>query len=102
MKVEAELARREQQQQDSLGPADLDSLLSRARVPVSRGGVGQSEPVRTPAVGQSPSRTAAVGQSPSRGRLQVLDNVRPDLQPQDDLQGQFEQTLNTFRQRNRG
>ena len=91
MKVEAELARREQQQQDNLGPADLDSLLSRARVPVSRG----QAPVE-------PVRTAAVAQSPSRGRLQVLDNVRPDLQPQDDLQGQFEQTLNTFRQRNRG
>ena len=38
--------------------------------------------------------------------LQVLDNRRPALQPQPEdtetLSGEFESTLNTFRQRNRG
>lgn len=38
--------------------------------------------------------------------LQVLDNRRPALQPQPEdtegLEGEFESTLNTFRQRNRG
>ena len=38
--------------------------------------------------------------------LQVLDNRRPALQLQpedtDGLSGEFESTLNTFRQRNRG
>ena len=104
--VEAELARR-QQAQASLGPADLDSLVTRGQAPVtsrrrpqssvSRG--GPQSPVDT-----SP-QISAPG-APGRGRLQVLDNRRPALQPQfadsEGLSGEFESTLNTFRQRNRG
>jgi len=91
--VELELARRQQQQQqDNLGPAALESLLNRPsqresqrRVPTSR--VNDVSNV-----------------SPGRGRLQVLDNRRPPLQPQEEeqFQTEFDSTLNSFRQRNRG
>jgi len=106
--VEAELLRREQQQREveaelevrreqaeaSLGPSDLESLLSRRRpvrparpalrrVPVSRGGQG--------------------GQEAGRGRLEVLDIRRPPLQPQlGEDQEDFETNFNSFRQRNSG
>merc|ERR1719150_2383012 len=101
--VEAELARRQQQGADSLGPADLDSLLAssqgavsgggsglRTRGPVSRGGarLGQQ---------RSPAPPAA------RGRLQVLENRRPALQPQpEEEETEFRATASTFRQRQRG
>merc|ERR1712110_1188092 len=88
--VEEELARREQQQQANLGPSALDALISRGRqdqappsrgslrrVPVSRGGAG-------------------------RGRLEVLDNRRPALQPQEEEEEDFASNFNSFRQRNSG
>jgi len=128
--VEAELARREQTQEASLGPADLDSLLSqsqgrgsgsRRRLPGSRGGpqspvsrggpqssVSGGGPQSTVSRGgpQFPSSQISESGTPGRGRLQVLDNSRPALQPQTEDRGslstEFESTLSTFRQRNRG
>ena len=112
IQVEAELARREQQQQsfENLGPAALDSLLSRSR------GSGDSVPTAPSVTGQRSSQFDQFGSgrqsvrnpslrrgSVSRGggRLEVLDNTQPPLQPQDEELSEFESTLNTFRQRNR-
>ena len=93
--VEAELARREQTQEASLGPADLDSLLSqsqgrgsgsRRRLPGSRGGpqspvsrggpqssVSGGGPQSTVSRGgpQFPSSQISESGTPGRGRLQV-------------------------------
>ena len=108
--VKAELSRREQSSQSqNLGPSALDSLLTQSsqptssrnpglrRGPVSRGGVG----LQTSSNEDRRPQVQAVG---GRGRLQVLDNTRPPLQPQpeDEIQDEFEATLNSFRQRNRG
>merc|ERR1712029_516169 len=108
--VKAELSRREQSSQSqNLGPSALDSLLTQSsqptssrnpglrRGPVSRGGVG----LQTSSNEDRRPQVQAVG---GRGRLQVLDNTRPPLQPQpeDEIQDEFESTLNSFRQRNRG
>ena len=87
--VEEELARREQQQQANLGPSALDALISRGRqdqAPPSRGSLRRG-PV---------SRGGA-----GRGRLEVLDNRRPALQPQEEEED-FASNFNSFRQRNSG
>jgi len=101
--VEAELARR-QQAQTSLGPSDLDSLLTRGQAPASR-----RRPLGSRGGPQSPVDTSSQNSASGfagRGRLQVVDSRRPALQPQPEdseaLAGEFESTLNTFRQRNRG
>jgi len=88
--VEEELARREQQQQANLGPSALDALISRGRqdqAPPSRGSLRRG-PV---------SRGGA-----GRGRLEVLDNRRPALQPQEEEEEDFASNFNSFRQRNSG
>ena len=110
--VEAELERRrEQQAAASLGPSDLDSLLSRRRparpdrpslpsrsslrrAPVSRGGVGLQ---------QRGEEVTEARRGAGRGRLEVLDIRRPPLQPQpEEDQADFETNFNSFRQRNSG
>merc|ERR1719282_1204076 len=108
--MKAELSRREQSSQSqNLGPSALDSLLIQSsqptssrnpglrRGPVSRGGVGLQ-------TSSNEDRRPQVQAVSGRGRLQVLDNTRPPLQPQpeDEIQDEFEATLNSFRQRNRG
>ena len=106
--VEAELARRREQEAGAnLGPAGLDSLLSRRRparpsrvglrrAPVSRGGVGLQQ--RGQAGGGGEARGGE-----ARGRLEVLDIRRPPLQPQPgEDQTDFETNFNSFRQRNSG
>ena len=98
--VEEELARRKLQQQQvreeqarreqNLGPSALDALLSRGR---------QSEAPSPPSRGslrRGPVSRGGVG----RGRLEVLDNRRPPLQPQLEDQQDFETNFNSFRQRN--
>ena len=105
--AEAELSRRQQSQ--NLGPSNLDSLLTQSsrptssrnpglrRGPVSRGSVD----LQTSLNEDRRIQSQPVG---GRSRLQVLDNNRPPLQPQleDEIQDEFEATLNSFRQRNRG
>ena len=83
-------------QSQNLGPSALDSLLTQSsqptssrnpglrRGPVSRGGVG----LQTSSNEDRRIQSQSLG---GRGRLQVLDNTRPPLQPQpeDEIQDEF-------------
>merc|ERR1711874_817356 len=129
--VEAELARRQQNSDENLGPSDLNALLarnqeeepvSRQRVPatrgggfsrgggasrgsVSRGGV-RRVPVSRGGGAARPQDIEDVGavepsRQTSRGRLQVLENSRPPLQRFEEDLSEFD-NFNIERQRNRG
>merc|ERR1711874_755347 len=114
--VEAELARRQQNSDENLGPSDLNALLarnqeeepvSRQRVPATRGGgFSRGGGGRRGGVAARPQDIEDVGavepsRQTSRGRLQVLENSRPPLQRFEEDLSEFD-NFNIERQRNRG